>query len=133
MFEELLRKRARFESVQGPLSTEDLWTLPLTTTAKNKASLDDIARTLSKKIKDTETESFVSDKPQSDALDQLQFEYVKHVITVKKAENAAAAAAVAQREELNKLTGILARKHEAALDNLSIEELEARIAAAKAK
>ena len=46
IFEMATRKKIRFNSPQGDLSTEDLWDLPLSSKVNGKANLDDIAKDL---------------------------------------------------------------------------------------
>ena len=59
MFEKATRRKLRFTSAAGLLSTEDLWDLPLTS-ATGKANLDDIAKALNRRLKDAEEVSFVA-------------------------------------------------------------------------
>lgn len=49
---------------------------------------------------------------------------MKHIISVKKAENAAAAKKIADKQELEQLQALLADKQNDALKNLSAEELQ---------
>lgn len=128
MFEQATRAKLRFESPKGLLSVEDLWDLPLQTTRPNTASLDNIAIALNRELKDTATVSFVDDAPKANTDLQLRFDIVKHIIDVRKAENAAA---LAQRERAatkQRILEIINRKQDQALENATIEELQEKLA-----
>jgi hypothetical protein len=127
MFEKATRLKLRFESVRGFLTVEDLWDLPLQTTRSNGISLDILAIDLNRQIKDAATTSFVEDTPKANEELQLKFDIVKHIIDVKKAENAAV---VDQRERAAKkarILEIIAKKQDASLESTSIEELQAMV------
>lgn len=127
MFEKATRMRLRFESNAGLLSVEDLWTLDLTSKT-NKPNLDDIARRCHKELKTADTISFVEEVSGNDAVAQLKFDIVKHIIAVRLEERKAEASAKENRERKQKLMSILAQKQEQALHNLSEEELKKLIA-----
>ena len=127
MFEQASRLKLRFESAKGLLSVEDLWDLPLTST--RSTSLDEIARSLHLQLKSGTDVSFVDPEKKSDPAIQMAFDLVKHVIDTRLAENAAAAAASANKERKQKLLGILANKQDEALLGMSVEDLRAAIAA----
>ena len=80
MFEKATRIKLRFESKKGLLSVEQLWDLPLN-------SLDEIAISLNKEVKDISEVSFI--KPLSNNKNKeltLKFNIVKHIIDVKLTE-----------------------------------------------
>ena len=109
--------------------SEALFDLPLQTTRANGVSLDQIAIALDKKLCETPTVSFVDETTTANAELQLQFDIVKHIIEIKKAENAAAKAkqdAAARRQHLMEL---IAKKKDEALSAKSVEELQAELAA----
>lgn len=126
MFEKASRLRLRFASPLGLLAIEDLWQLPLISTA-GKANLDDIARALHIKLKGAESVSFVEPSTGTNEIDQLKFDVVKHVIDVKLAENALAAQARAKREMKQRMLEIIERKEGDALSALSIDELRQKL------
>lgn len=126
MFEKATRQKYRFGTAQGVLTVEDLWDLPLT--SARGASLDNIARALSKEVKATgENESFVEQTQKADDSLQTKFEIVKHIIKVKLEDNAAARKAAENRATKEQLATIIARKQSAALEALSTEELLAKL------
>ena len=126
MFAQASRIKLRFSTPKGLLSAEDLWDLPLTS-ATGKANLDDIAKDLFRALKSNDNVSFVEPDRKSDPTTQLAFDIVKHVIDVKLAENAAAAAAksTAQRKQL--LLGIIEQKQNEALTGMTLDELRAEV------
>jgi hypothetical protein len=131
LFQVASRKKFRFESPKGAISTEDLWDLPLTSNT-GRANLDEIAQGLYKAVRaSAETTSFVTPTTAASAAaaelsDKL--EIVKAVITVRIAERDAASAAQARKEERQKILELIAEKKEGQLANLSLEDLEARLA-----
>lgn len=127
-FESASRVKLRFETPNGSLSVEDLWDLPLTAKT-NRANLDDIAKGLSRKLRESAEESFVSRRSDSDAATELAFEIVKHIISVRVAEADAKLDAERRRQEIAKIDELIASKQHEALASESVEELRARRAA----
>lgn len=129
MFEQAVRQKVRFDSPKGLLSVEDLWDLPLTS-ATGKANLDDIALGLNQQLKNTaEIVSFVDDdKAKPDAVIQLKFNLVKHIIDTRKRENSEELARRDRAETKQRLLAALAKKREAAVDTMSEEDLLKKIA-----
>lgn len=123
MFEKAVRLKLRFETPTGSLSVEDLWDLPLTSTTK-KANLDDLAIHLNRTLKDTTTESFVKKSTHKNEELQLKFDVVRHIITVRLAENETEALKRTNAERKQKLLAILAEKQDADLKGKSTEELQ---------
>jgi hypothetical protein len=129
MFEKATRTKLRFETTKGLLSVEDLWDLPLTSTT-SKVNLDDIARGLHNKVTTQTDISFVNPtaKSASAEKDQLALDIVKHVISVRLAENEAAAKVRANAEQKKKILEILDEKDTESLKGKSTEELRAMVA-----
>lgn len=127
MFEKAVRQKVRFQTTSGVLSVEDLWDLPLVSTTK--VSLDSIAKGLNRELKEAEEVSFVAAPTAKNALIQLKFDLVKHIIQVRLDENAAKAKATEIREKKTQLQEILARKENQALENMSVDEIKAQLAA----
>ena len=125
MFEKASRQKLRFESTKGVLSVEDLWDLPMTSQT-GKANLDEIARQLYKKVKESTEISFV--KPTAeDSESQQKLEIVKHIIDVRLREADAASVARDKAETKKKILEIIDRKKDEALSNASLEELQVRL------
>jgi hypothetical protein len=121
MYKKALRTKLRFSTTKGKLTTEDLFDLSLT-------DLNNLAITLDKKLSETPRKSFISDLTPDTQEDELRFNIVKDVITLKLVERNAAQNAKAKAAEKAQLLEILHRKKNEALENLSVAEIEAKIA-----
>ena len=126
MFEEAIRLKLRFETAKGALTVEDLYDLPLT--LANRPNLNDIAKGLSRYLRENE-EDFVGTASKADTAAQLKFAIVKHVIAERIAENEAAKAAADRRETKARIMELIAKKQDESLQNKSLEELQAMVAA----
>lgn len=129
MFEKAVRLKMRFASPQGNLTVEDLWDLPLTSTRGNSANLNNVAKEISRQLKDAGEEDFVTQKVGADELLQLKMEIVKRVIQVRQDENAAGRAATERKERKEKLLELIARKQDQQLEGKPLEELQAMVEA----
>lgn len=122
IFEQATRLALRFSTNKGSITTEDLWTLPLT--SKAGFDLDNVAKAANADLKAQAAESFVSvNHSPSRAAANLRMDVVKHIIAVKLAEVEAGierGKKLAQRDRVNE---ILSKREDAALDGLSTEEL----------
>jgi len=125
IFEQVSRAKLRFDSKIGSLTAEDLWDLPLT--SKNKANLNDIARVLSKQIRDLGEEDFVGHVTSENSELNLSFATVKYVISVRLDENKAITNAAADKTRKDKIRAIIERKKDSEQEALSIEDLEAML------
>jgi len=119
IFEQASRAKLRFDTQVGMLTTEDLWSLPLT--SKTKVNLDDIAIGLSAQLKAT-SESFVSASKTDEVL-SLKLEVVKHIIGVRVAENKDRLEAEKRRQQREQIQSLIARKESESLESLSLDEL----------
>lgn len=119
--------RLRFPSAKGDLTTEDLWILPLT--SGNGFNLDNVARAVNSQLTAQAEESFVNStvNPAKTRL-ELALEVVKHIIAIKLADQEAARTKAANLAQRDKLISILADKQDAALKDLTPDELVKRIA-----
>lgn len=122
MFEQATRMKLRFNTPQGQLSVEDLWDLPLTSTT-NKANLDAIAVGLYAELNSNRNISFVNSGSAGDQTLQLKFDIVKHIIDVRKAENASAVEARARKDQKQRLLELINQKENESLAGKSIDEL----------
>jgi len=122
IFERATRQKLRFGTVKGGITIEDLWDLQLT----GDISLDSLAKSLYKAIKETEDESFVeAPKPNPEEVaNRLRFEIVKRIIEVKLIDKNAAEKAVETRAKKQKIMEALAAKKDASLQQMSEEELQ---------
>lgn len=125
MFEKATRLKLRFPSQVGMLSVEDLWDLPLQ--ASRGASLDTIAKTVNKVLKETSEESFVAPVTAQNTELTLQLDILKYIISVK-IEEANVAKTLKERAAKKKhIMAIMADKQDEALKGKSLEELQAEL------
>jgi hypothetical protein len=127
MFDKATRLKLRFETPKGSLSTEDLWDLPLTN-GRSNASLNEIAKGISRQLKENVDEDFVNQSRKADEVLELKLDIVKHVIAIRIAENDAAKLAAEKREKKQRLMDLIARKQDEQLEGKSLEELQAMVA-----
>lgn len=125
LFIKAAKSKVRFETVRGHVVVEDLFDMPLI--SKSGFSLDDLAKDLNKKVKDSEDESFVSERSTKNTELELKFEIVKYVISVRLEENKAKLEAKAKADQRQKILGLIDKKKDESLEGLSIEELEAKL------
>lgn len=128
IFENATRNKIRFASIRGDLSVEQLWDVPLR--SRDDFNLNAIAKAASKAFKEVSEENFVeTTKTAIHTYREMTLEVVKYVIEIKLAEEAAATTRAANKQEKEKLLGILAEKQDGKLSALSEAELKKRIAA----
>ena len=121
MYKESSKMKLRFATVKGNLSVEDLWDLSLT-------ALDKMAVAIDEQISKNPKKSFISESTPEDKVSKLKLDILKDIINTKLEEKAKKDSEKQKISERNKLLEILAKKEEASLENLSIEELKKKIA-----
>jgi hypothetical protein len=131
IFEQASRLRLRFESAKGNLTVEDLWELPLS--SEKSVSLDSVAKKIYQNLNGVQSISFVGESTEANTLDRLRMDIVLRIIDVKKAENAAARKATENRIEAQRIMEQMAKLQDKAMDNMSMEQLQARLAELQAK
>jgi hypothetical protein len=122
MFQQASRLKLRFNTAKGLITVEDLWDLPLITTAGRGTDLDTIAKELHK-LQGEQSISFVHKVQPVNSLDKLRFDIVLEVIKVRVAEQGAALAAADKKAQKQRLMEIISRKEESALEGTGIEDL----------
>jgi hypothetical protein len=128
VFEKAARVKLRFATNKGLLTAEDLWELPLTSD-RSYANLDDLAKQLNRQLKDSTEQSFVTPHTAADAVAQLSFDLVKHIIDVKLEERDVARATQDRRKTKARIMELIATKQDEALATKSVEELTAMVEA----
>lgn len=123
IFEQATRQGLRFNSPVGDLTTEDLWSLPLTSKTA-RANLDTIAIALNRQIKETTEESFVVAK-REDSTSQLKFDIVKHIIDIRIEEAKAAKTANDNKEKKQQILALIIAKENEQLAGQSLDDLKA--------
>lgn len=133
MFEVASRVKLRFATVKGLLSLEQIWDLPLTSKSESTVSLDSVAKDIHSQIREADTApiSFVNPAATSGASDELKlkFELLKHIIAIRVAEAEKREKAATKADERRRLQDLLNQKKLEKDSAMSIEDLEARIAA----
>jgi hypothetical protein len=118
LYKRAARIKLRFESARGLVTTEDLFNLPL-------EELDIIARTYSKKTKESKEESFIKPvKTDATSVFKLSLDIVKDVIADKLAARDAAQKAAATKIKKAKILGIMADKENDELKGKDLDELK---------
>lgn len=120
MFELASKFKFRFDTPVGSLATEDLWDLPLEGAA---TSLDNLAKSLNKALKDDEEESFVATRKREDKVLRSKFSIVKHIIDAKilAADKAEKRAENKAKKEM--ILAIVAEKENDSLKGMSKKKL----------
>lgn len=122
------RKKYRFESSRGELTVEQLWDMPLA--SRNGFDLDTVAKAVNRELKGMEEDSFVERRsnPRRNDLENM-LELIKTVIAVKQDDNKKKTEAQARETLKIKLREKIEAKKDQQLGDMSIEELEAQLAA----
>lgn len=120
MFETAVRNKFRFP-YKGMISVEELYDLPLT-------ALDNVFKTLNAEAKKSEEESLLNTKSKADEELALKIDIVKHIVSVKLKEKEDRENAKAKKEMKQRLLEIKAKREDAALENMSDEDLNKMLA-----
>lgn len=123
LFAKIVKKGLTFNTPKGPLLPQQVWQLPLT--GNNGFNLDEISKTLLKKVRESEEESLVTEASSMNTDDQLRLDVLKCIIADKKAEKEAREKAAATRAKNNRIKELIAKKQDQELEEKSLEELEA--------
>lgn len=121
MFEKASRLKLRFTTSKGDITVEDLWDLKLT--SRNGFDLDSVAKNLNTAVKESGEESFVLKRNTKNAILDLKFEIVKHIIKVKMDEAEVAEKSAENKSKKETILGIIANKQNEELQGKSVEEL----------
>lgn len=128
VFETATRKKYRFPSSKGELTTEQLWDLPLS--HSSNFDLDTVAKTVNGLLKDASEESFVKVTPNVKRTElENKLEVVKTVIAVKVEEARRATDAKARAEKRAKLLEAISAKDDEEISKKSKDELLKELAA----
>lgn len=119
LFEVATRRKYRFP-YRGSVSVEDLWDLRTT-------ELDAIFKTLNAEAKKVSEESLLELKTKEDEELSDKIAIVRHIVSVKLEEQKIREKEKANKETKQKLLAIKARREEAALENISDEQLNKMI------
>lgn len=120
LFEVATRNNYQFP-FRGLINVIDLWDLSLT-------NLDSVFKVLNAEVKKSEEESLLNTKSKEDEELSNKIEIVKYIVGVKLAEKKAKEDEKKNREMKQRLLEIKAKRQDAALENLSDEDLDRAIA-----
>lgn len=129
IFEQAARGKFRYKSPTGMLTTEQLFSLPLTSDT-GRANLNDIAIEIDDERETLGRKSFVGNasNPRRTELEAM-LEVVKFVIEAKQAEVAALKARRDKNEKRDKLLDAIATAETRELGSKSLDQLKAEFAA----
>lgn len=119
IFEKANKIGLRFNTDVGMLSVEDLWHLPL-------EALDALAVGLKMELNKQDTESFIKATRKPNHL-QLRFDIAKSVIDSRLEDMENAKKTMERKKTKEKIMEIIAAKQDSALQEKSLEELEAML------
>jgi len=142
LFEIASRNKLRFTYPNtGSFSDEELWDIPLTASPKSRRnnhdgldsfpplSLDNLAKYLHRRLKDSEEVSFVNEgKNSPNSLLQLQLDIVKHVIAVKIKERDKEIERKRILQTNETISEIIRKKEMEELENMPLDDLKKLIA-----
>lgn len=120
LFETATRNKMRFP-FRGMISVEDLWDLSLT-------NLDSVFKTLNAEAKKPEEESLLETKSKENEELSNKIEIVKYIVNIKLEEKKTRENARKNAEMKQRLLEIKAKRQDAALENMSDEDLDKMLA-----
>ncbi|MBP0062377.1 hypothetical protein JYQ78_03810 [Anaerobutyricum hallii] len=120
LFEVATRANYQFP-FRGMINVIDLWDLSLT-------NLDSVFKTLNAEVKKFEEESLLHTKSKEDEEISNKIEIVKYIVNVKLNEKKKRENDIKNAETRQKLLEIKAKRQNAALENMSDEELDKALA-----
>ena len=120
LFEVATRANYKFPFI-GMINVIDLWDLSLT-------NLDSVFKSLNAEVKKFEEESLLHTKSKEDEEISNKIEIVKYIVNVKLNEKKKRENDIKNAETRQKLLEIKAKRQNAALENMSDEELDKALA-----
>ena len=117
LFLQASKKKLRFTTNKGQISTEELWDL-------NLPSLDNIAKDVFSKVQASQVVSFIDEKTTSDKDSELRLEILKFIIAEKKSVAEKAKERARKEADIARITELIAEKNNEALKGKSVEELQ---------
>jgi hypothetical protein len=121
LFINATRNKLRIASSRGTLQVEDLWDLSL-------EKLNEIAINLDETLQKQGRKSFIGGRAKEADEVQLQFDIVKYVIDTKLEERALSKVKADRAGQVAFLKGLQEKKQIQALENMSAEEIAAKLA-----
>lgn len=116
MFEKASKLQLRYKVANGVINTEDLWELSL-------ESLDSLAKSLNKELKESSEESFIEEKTKANGILELKFEIVKYIIKFKMERQEKLKLVSEKRQKRKEIMELIAKKENEVLSSKSVEDL----------
>lgn len=120
IFELATKQKLRFSTTRGNVGVEDLWDLTL-------EQLDDTARLINKKVKETSEESFINKRSTGDKAMQLRLDVVVSIINTKLEEESRRKNAAERKVKREAILKLMADKQDDALKRKSLASLQAEL------
>ena len=117
MYKDATKLQLRFTSSYGALSTEQLWGLSL-------KELDFLAVDLEKQLENPEKKSFLDTKSKEDKISKLKFDIVIDILNTLVEQADLEAKIQSDKENNQKILGLIAAKQDEDLASMSIEDLK---------
>lgn len=118
-FQLVTRAKARFKTSKGELTVEQLWDISL-------PELDKLCVKLRRETK-KEAETFLQVESKEDVLTKAMFDVALEILKTRVAEEEAARVALENKAHNEKILALVSKKRDAALENMSEEELLAQL------
>lgn len=119
MFINAARNKYRFP-FKGQITVEDLWDLSVT-------NLDSIYKNLNSQLKTSKEDSLLTTKNTEDKILEEKIEIIKYIVSVKQDEAKKKEDEKAVKAQNARIREIIASKKDAALQDKSVEELQAML------
>lgn len=128
IFERASRLKLRFDGSKGQFTTEDLWSLSLTTLDAMAVSVDELLQ------KEGGRKSFLPNKSNKPAThNDLRLEILKHIINVRSDEEKAREVRAQKSAMLSQLKELAAQKANEQLASQSLDDIYKKIAELEAQ
>ena len=121
LFIKAAKEKYRFETPRGFLTVEDLYDCP---PIGRGVSLDDIAKSVNRQLKETNEESFVVTASKENSILENKLEIVKYIIAEKKAELEKRKNAAERKAKREKLLEAIAYQEDKELREAGTEKLK---------
>lgn len=120
IYKEASRRKLRFTTSRGSLSSEQLWSLSLN-------ELDALAINLEDQYEDSGKKSYLTKRSDKDSLIKLMADIVIDVLSTKLEEQESAATTLERKQQNEIILQAIAEKEHAELQGKSVEELRAML------
>lgn len=120
IYKKAAKLKLRFDTQVGSLTCEQLFDF-------NLSQLDELAVHYNELHEKSSTKSYLSETTPEDKVAKLRFDIVLDILKSKQANQERAAKSEATKLKNQKILDILNKKKDSALEDLSVEELEAQL------